>query len=182
MSKARRMKEKEKKTSSKLGKYFLILLILILIVFFTLFYLIKTNKIAFLSGFFDNLKFSDVEFKPTNFFVEAKPTQDFATLNSEQTIINSDKLVADGINITESSNKTYMISTTINNNSGKTVNKLKLKLYLYDTTGEEINSYNFSIDLIQKGSKSTIFTISADDLSKVTYYKLELNTKKNTET
>lgn len=179
MSKARRMKEKEKKSMPKLFKYFLILFFLIVIVFSILFYLIKTNKIAFLSGFFDNLKFSDVEItknkKATVDTVDNSPTFGLTSLNKNQTIINSDKLIADSINITKSSNVTYMISTTINNKSNKAVKKIKLKLYLYNAKQEEISSYNYSIDLIQKGGNSTMFSISNDDLSKATYYKLELN-------
>ena len=189
MSRARRMKEREHKGMSKILKYFLILLMLIVIVFFILFYLVKTNKIAFLSGFFDNLKFSDVVKNVSNQSnsdeisnaktntITKKSEKGFLNLSDSSTVLDSDNLISSGISITKS-NENYMISTTIKNNSKKKINNLKLTLHLYNSEENEISTFNFSIDTISKNSKSTLFTVSNLDLSKAIYYTLNLNTKK----
>lgn len=157
----------------KIIKFFLILFILILIVFFTLFYLIKTNRIAFLSGFFDNLEFSDITFFNKKVFTN-KVNQP-AKLSDETKVVNLDNLTVNGLNIIQTSNKNIMVSTTIQNTSDKKIDNLNLCLYLYISKKIEIASFNFSVEYIQPESKSTLLTKSNVDLSESCYYRLVLD-------
>lgn len=197
MAKARRMKKKE---VPKKIKNLRILFILVVIVFLVLFCLIKTNKIAFLSEIFDNLKFGDVETISTkladedltnnstseessdkvnnkssdelNDKISAKSSDKLTALSNESKVTNSDKLKSDGITITNSSNDSCMISTTIHNISSKKIKNIKLTLYLYNSNGAEISTFEFSVDSILPSGKSSLFTISQSDLSDAHYYNL----------
>lgn len=195
MAKARRMKEKERKQTPKIIRYVGIILVLVAIVFLVLLYLVKTNKVTFSSEIYNVLKFNDVEKTiGTELIYENldnnsssekssdelssessdKQNNELIVLLDESTIINSKKLKSDGITITDTSNDSCMISTTIHNISNKKIKNIKLALYLYNSSGAEISSFNFSVDSILPSYKSSLFTISNLDLKEAHYYSLVL--------
>lgn len=195
MAKARRMKEKERKQTPKIIRYVGIILVLVAIVFLVLLYLVKTNKITFSSEIYNVLKFNDVEKTIGTELISEnldnnsssekssdelssessdKQNNELIVLSDESTIINSKKLKSDGITITDTSNDSCMISTTIHNISNKKIKNIKLALYLYNSSGAEISSFNFSVDSILPSYKSSLFTISNLDLKEAHYYSLVL--------
>lgn len=164
MAKARRMKEKEKKTSSKLGKYLLILLILILIVFFTLFYLIKTNKIAFLSGFFDNLKFSDVEFFEKKENIDLKSSKYIQGLESVKII---------SLDVNNSSNMSF-IKISLDNTSENKIEKQNVHLSLLDEQGNFVFGSSLSLPKIEPKSQIEFKVVSSSKINDFSSYFLEV--------
>lgn len=171
MSRARRMKEKEKKDMPKLFKYFLILFFLIVIVFSILFYLIKTNKIAFLSGFFDNLKFSNAT-KST----ASEELQD-TTITKGKTIKGLDKVKVRNIDI--NSSETFSIITiSLENTTNKKIKSKKCRMNLFDENNNNIFTSSIKMPEIDAKSTKDFKVICSDSIKNIYDYTIELEKSK----
>ena len=166
MAKARRMKEKEPKNFPKLFKYFLVFIILVAIVFFVLFYLIKTNKIAFLSGFFENIELSDVEIFDKEAWNKAESS------NVSMPISGIDNLEITNLDI-KYSKKLYIIKISFNNTSDKKISNKKVRLLLYNDNQNLIYSSTFSLPDIDANSQKEFNIYAKDKIEHVANYKIE---------
>lgn len=170
MAVARRMKEKEKNGLSKLSKFFIILFILILVNCIIFFFLIKTNKIAFLSGFFDNLKFNIAE-KPT-----ASEELKDSKLKIEKSIKGLDKIKVLNIDI-NNSESISIITISLENTLDKKVESKKCRLNLLDENNNSIFSSSIKMPEIDANTKKDFKIICSDNITNIYDYEVKLETK-----
>ena len=177
MAKARRMKEKEHKTFPKLLKYFFVFMILVTIVFFVLFYLIKTNKIAFLSRFFENIITHNIE---NNIDNDSNNNSNNDTLKFndskieyEKTIDNLETIKVTDIKVQHSSKLSY-VTITIQNTSDKKIKKQKIHLSLLDDKKEYVYGSTIDLSNIEANSKKDFKIVSSKLIETVSDYEIEL--------
>lgn len=162
MAKAKRMKKKEHKIIYISFKYFIIFLFLILIDFFALLYLIKSNKIAFLSELFNNSSISE----NTNSSLTQYD-------DSSKNIVGLDDVKILKIE-SHNSNKMGFIKIYLVNTSDKKITNKTINLLLLDENNSFVYGTSFKLPFINENEEMTYDIISSSEIKPFTDYYLKL--------
>ena len=162
MAKAKRMKKKEHKIIYISFKYFIIFLFLILIDFFALLYLIKSNKIAFLSELFNNSSISE----NTNSSLTQYD-------DSSKNLVGLDDVKILKIE-SHNSNKMGFIKIYLVNTSDKKITNKTINLLLLDENNSFVYGTSFKLPFINENEEMTYDIISSSEIKPFTDYYLKL--------